>query len=300
MLDFLKKYWDIIIGAAAGVGLAVVAEFKLEIVQLYYSILILILVSIGSLRVIRQAFEKKHKERKHSVVDSIVDNQKTLKALKLAQSPTETGEKIGEMIINLGGLGKNTMEKIKTFFGKFKGYMLTVALAILTVIEMCGGFINSLFGDALSINGIEVIPCVTLACAVVVGIISNGYTKEQREKIKALFSKSTTNELVLEEIKRTIKEKSAQLSQFNKVLATQEHELANLNSELETLTNTWQAKKEMCAMVPQLATNEDVQLAYNEVTKCQNRKAAKVEEINATKATIENLTTTINALKSQI
>lgn len=297
MLEFIKKYGDILIGAVAGVGLAVVAKFELETVQLYYSVIILILMCIGGARVIRQAAEKK-KERKHSVVDSIVDSTKTIKAFKMAQAPTEEGEKIGEILIQIWR--GTMMEKIKTFFSKFKGYMLTIALAVLTVIEMCGGFINSWLGDVLTVNGFEVLPCVTLACAVIVGLLSNGYTKEQQEKIKALFSKSTTNELVLEEIKKTIKEKSAQLTQFNKVLTTQQHELENLNSELETLTNTLNAKKEMFAMVPQLATNEDVQLAQNDVFNCQNRCAAKQAEIANTKATIDNLTTTINALKNQL
>lgn len=192
------------------------------------------------------------------------------------------------------------MEKIKTFFSKFKGYLLTIALAVLTVVEMCGGAINALFGGVFTIKGVEVLPVVTLVCAVIVGLISNGYTAEQREKIKALFSKSTTNELVKEEIKKTIKQKTTQLAQFNKLLTTQNHELANFESELETLNNTLQAKREMFAMVPQLATEADVQLAANEVVSCQARIEEKKAEIAKTSATVEELTTTINALKSQL
>lgn len=300
MVAFIKKYWDIIGGILAGIGIAAVAKFEVGIVQLCYSVIILIIVCIGILRLIRQETDKKQNERKHNVIDDVVDVQKPIKAISLAQSPTEEGEKIGKKILLLWGVTKPVMEKIKTFFSKFKGYMLTIALAILTVIEMCGGFINSAFGGALTINGIEVLPLVTLACTAVVGVISNGYTKEQREKIKALFSKSNTNELVLAEIKKTIKEKSAQLAEFKKVLTTQEHELANYESELETLNNALQAKKEMFAMVPQLATEEDVQLAANEVVNCQARIATKKEDIAKTTETINNLTTTINALRNQL
>lgn len=302
MIELIKKYWDILSGIASGVLLAVMAKFKLESIQLYYSIIILILVSIGVLRIVKQAIEKqkKKKERKHNVVDSMVDSQKSMKAIRLAQEPTKDGEKVGELIIKLWEVLKRTMNKIKTFFDKFKGYMLTIALAILTVIEMCGGFINSLLGGVLTVNGVELMPIITLALTAVVGVLSNGFTKEQKEKIKALFSKSTTNELVKEEIKKTIKDKSAQLSQFNKIYTTKEHELANLNSELETLNNTLDAKKEMFNMTPQLATNEDVQLAANAVVDCQAKIETKKAELAETKKTIDNLTTAINALKSQL
>lgn len=298
----IKKYWDIITGFITGIALTVIAQFKLETVQLCYSIIILILVCIGIFRCIRQAVEKqKHqKERKHNIVDSIVDGQRSIKAISLAQTPTKEGEKIGTIIIILWEVLKRVMEKLKTFFSKFKGYMLTTALAILTIIEMCGGFINSAFGGTLTINGMAIIPVITLAATAVVGALSNPNTKEQREKIKALFSKASTNELVMVEIKKTIKEKTAQLNEFNKVLNTQENELANFETELETAKNTFEAKKEMHGMVPQLATNEEVQLAANEVVNCQAKIETKKSEIAETKTHIENLNTMINALKSQL
>ena len=300
MIGFIKKYWDILGGIIAGISIAAFAKFELGIVQLCYSVIILIIVCIGILRLIRQETSKKQDERKHNAIDTVIDGQKPIRAISLAQSPTEEGEKIGKKIITLWGGLKPMLDKFKEFFSKFKGYMLTIALAILSVVEMCGGFINSAFGGVLTINGIQVVPLVTLVCTVVVGIISNGYTKEQQEKIKALFSKSNTNELVLAEIKKQIKEKTAQLAQFNKALTTQEHELANFESEYETLNNAMQAKKEMYGMVPQLATEEDVQLASNEVVNCQAKINTKKEEIEKTKTTIENLNTTINALRNQL
>ena len=301
MISFIKRYWDIIGGIVAGAAIAAVAQFDLEIVQLCYSIIILMIVCIGVFRIVRQEVDKRrHNERKPTIVDMVVDGQKPIKALNIAQEPTREGENLGKKIIELWGVTKPIMEKIKTFFNKFKGYMLTIALAILTVVEMCGGFINAAFGGVLTINGIEVLPVLTLACTAVVGIISNGYTKEQHEKIKALFSKSNTNELVKGEIKKTIKEKSAQLSTFTKLLATQQHELANLESELETLKNKAQAKREMLAMVPQLATEADVQLANSEAVACEARINDKKGEIAKTTATIDELTKTISALRSQL
>lgn len=296
---FFKKYWDIIGGILAGLGIAVISRFELGVVQLCYSVIILIIVCIGILRLIKQETSKKN-DRKHTAIDAVVDSQKPIKAICLAQSPVEEGEKIGKKLLSFWGGLKPMKDKIKNFFGKFKGYMLTFALTVLSVVELCGGFINTALGGALTIKGVEVLPLVTLLCAVTVGAISNGFTKEQRDKIKALFSKSNTNELVLAEIKKQVKEKTAQLAQFNKALNTQEHEMANLESELEALVNALEAKKEMFAMVPQLATNEDVQLATNAVTECKAKILAKVDEIRKTEATIDTLTTTINALRNQL
>lgn len=165
---------------------------------------------------------------------------------------------------------------------------------------MCGGFINDLCGGALTIDGIEILPIITLVCTAIVGIVSNGFTKEQLQQIKALFSKSTTNELIKKEVKIQLDKKIPQYKQLNKVLANQQHELANYESELKTLNNTLEAKRGMFDMTPPLATGEDVMIAQNNVKECETKIAAKQAEINETKALVENLLTTINALKSQL
>lgn len=295
----LKKYWEIIGGIASGLLIALMAEFKLESIQLYYSIIILMLVSIGVFKIIKQTVDN-HKERKQNIIDNIVDSQKAIKAVSLSQEPLKEGEKLGNFIIIIFGGLKTMFNKIKTFFDKFKGYMLTIALAVLTGIEMCGGFINQLAGGVLTVNGIEILPIVTLVLTALVGILSDGWTKEQKEKIKALFAKSTTNELVTAEIKKTIKENTAKLNEFNKILTTKQHELENFKSELESAKNTLQAKKEMANMIPQLATAEDVQLATNEVVNIEAKINTKQNEIDEIQKSIDNLTTTLKALKSQL
>ena len=303
-MRFIKKYWDIIGGTLTGVLLAFVAKFELITVQLYYSIIILILVSIGVFKIIKQAIEnqlkKKPRDRKHNIVDDMVDAQRPVKAISLAQQPLREGEKLGKLILTTMRGAKRAMKKLKELFDKFKGYLLTIALGILTVIEMCGGFINDLMGEALTVNGVEILPIITLGCTIVVGLVSNGYTKDQRDKIKTLFQKSTTNELVLAEIKKSIKENDAKLKEFNKILIAKETELATLEAQLEGAKNTHEAKQEMFKMVPQLATAEDVQLAANEVVNIEAKIVEKKTEIESTQKSITNLTTTINALKNQL
>ena len=303
-MDLIRKYWDIIGGIAAGIGLAYLSNFNLESIQLYYSIIILILVSIGVFRILRQTIDKhrskKSKERRHNFIDSIVDGQKSIKAISLAQDPSKEGERVGKLFIELLEVNKKTMGKLKTFFSKYKGYISTVLLGLLTIIEQYGGYINTLFGGGFVIGGIEIIPVVTFAITIIVGILSNGFSKEQMEKIKALFSKSTSDEMVKEMIKKSYKDHSQKLALCNKSLSTKETELENLRCELEGLINTLQAKKKMNAMIPQLATADEVNIANNAVVQCETNIKSKQTEIAEIKEQIDALTITIGALKSQL
>jgi uncharacterized protein (DUF697 family) len=136
-----------------------------------------------------------------------VDGHQAVKAVRMAQNPTKDGEVLGYATIKLWEGLRMIIKKIKKLCDKFKGIALSVALGIVTVAEMYGGFINGLCGGQLTINGIEVIPLVTLGASIVVGIVSNGWTKEQKEKINALL-KSGTAEMVIAEAKKTETKKS--------------------------------------------------------------------------------------------
>ena len=149
-------------------------------------------------------------------------------------------------------------------------------------------------------NDVELVPLITLGATTVVGLVSNGYSKEQREKIKALFTKSSTNKLVTEEIKKSLKDNEAKIKEYKKILTTQENALSNLQAELERVKNTHAAKVEMFNMTPRLATQDDVNLARNEVVRIERDIVAKTNEISDTKSRIDVLNTTVSALKSQL
>jgi hypothetical protein len=200
MLRVLKKYWDIFGGLVVGILMAVFAEFKLEKIQLYYSIIILILLSIGFFRMIRQTVNENRKER-HTVIDTMLDGQRAVKAVRMAQNPTMDGEVLGYATIKLWEGLKMIIKKVKKLFDKFKGIALAVALGIVALVEGYGGFINELCGGVLMVNGVEVLPLVTFVASLIVGIISNGWTKEQKEQINALL-KSDTAKLVIAEVKK--------------------------------------------------------------------------------------------------
>lgn len=303
-MSFIRKNWDILSGLITGLIITVASGFNLTVIQITYSIFILLLVSIGLFRVIKQSIDKqketRKKERQHNLIDDMVDSQTPVRAFNLAQKPTREGERLGHLLIETMKRGKRIMKQIKTFLDKFKGYILAVALMALSIIEMCGGHLNAAFGNVLVVNGVEVLPIVTLVLSVIVGCISNGMTKEQAEKVKALFTKKPANELVVAEIKKTIKEDELKLKEFNKILLTQETELDNLDSHLASAKNTHEAKLEMYAMTPRLASEEDVQLAANQVLGIEAQIEEKKREIEVTKMSISTLNTKLGALRSQI
>ena len=290
-----KKNWDIIIGTTMGIVMAILSHSEVYIIQLCYSIILLILANIAVFRIIKHTFDKRAKKREHNIIDSMVDNLKPIKAIRIAQNPSIDGD--SKLI--LGGL-KKTMKKIKEFFDKYKGYMLTIALGALTLIESYGGFINELAGGVLVIDGVEIMPIITLGLTVLVGILSNGFTKEQMEQIKSLVGKVATNKIVVADIKKTIKEDKVKLKDLNKVKAACKAELDNLNAELDSKNNTLSAKVEMQSMTPQLATLEDVQFAQMAVREVEVKIEAKKQEIAEVDASISNLTSEIDALKSRL
>lgn len=294
----LKKYGDIIGGIVSSVLVAVAVKFELQSILLYNSIIISILVSIGLLRIIKQAVKKG--KRKHNIIDDIVDSQKAIKAVCLAEEPTKEGEKLGNLIINFLEVLKTMFNKIKEFFDKYKGYMLTIVLGALTLIETYGGFINNLAGGVLVIKGVPVIPFATFILTIIVGILSNGFTKEQKEKIKNLLVqlKPATNKLVVADIKKTVKEDNLKLKALQKTYSLHKSDLDKLNAERDCRNNTLSAKVELQSL--QLATAEDVQIATMEVQEVENKITAKKQDIVAVEEEIAKVKSEISTLKTRL
>lgn len=248
--------------------------------------LILLLVSFGTLRVLQQKVRQRH------------HYEKGPNSNRIAQAPTR--EDTHGIIYLFRKETERTMEKIKVFFDKFKGYILTAALAILSIVEMCGGFINELCGGVLVVNGIEVLPLVTLVATSIVGVLSNGFTKEQRDQIKTLIKSANKNATIKSVIKDTIKTKTDELAKRKKSLTTMEHELVKLELTHTQLSDVLMAQREMSRMDPNVTTLEDVRKAESDVRDVFVQIEAKKAEIEKTKATIEVYQTKITALKLQL
>lgn len=258
-------------------------------------ILILLLVTIGTIRVIKV---KADQRRRLKAPSSLNGYQSATALSTIAQAPKR--EETPGIIYLFRKEMKITMEKIKVFFDKFKGYILTAALAILSIVEMCGGFINELCGGVLVVNGIEVLPVVTLVGTAIVGVLSNGFTKEQIEQIKTLIKSSDKNATIKSVIKETIKTKTEELAKLKKSLTTMEHELIKLELTHTQLSDVLMAQREMSRMDPNVTTLEDVRKAEADVRDVFVQVDTKKAEIEKTRATIEVYQTKITALKLQL
>ena len=136
--------------------------------------------------------------------------------------------------------------------------------------------------------------------SIAVAVVSNPYSKEQEEKIKALFSKSSTDQLVIAEIKKTIKVDEVKLKNLVKIVSQNELEIGNLNAEFDNAINTYNAKINMKNMTPSLATEEDCIIAQTKVAEIRQKIEAKKSELETNKQSLENLKTTISTLKGQL
>ena len=115
MKDLIKRYWDIFGGTLCGIGLSYLVHWQLNQIQVIYSVIILILVCIGLFKVVKNNLDKRY-YRKKIIVDKIVENQKPMKAIKMANEPTSTGEELGLALIDTMKGGKLLMKKIKNIF----------------------------------------------------------------------------------------------------------------------------------------------------------------------------------------
>lgn len=118
IIESLKQYWDILGGTLLGVIITVIFKWQIEKIQIAYSLIILILVFIGFLKVVFNDYEKnkKDKEGNEDVLHKIVDSQISMKAIKISQNPMQEGETLGQLVLRSTKGKKNKMKKIKNFF----------------------------------------------------------------------------------------------------------------------------------------------------------------------------------------
>ena len=194
------------------------------------------------------------------------------------------------------------MEKIKEFFDKFKGYLLTFLLGLLTIIEMCGGYINEMLGGVLTVNGIDLLPVITLVASLIVGVLSNGFTKEQWCNIKKLVaaSKSPTNDLVKKEINSQVKQLQDLNKEYEKEIASLEKEKAIAEKNVLKARNNYEAKAQLNKEFPQITTSSVVEAAREVLNKFELDLTTANSKIEELKNKIDVNKLTINTLKSRL
>ena len=302
MLDTIKKYWDIFGGVIVGLGLSFIAELKLEKIQLAYSMIILVLVSIGILKILKQAFEKNHTKRRETIIEKGVDSFKPIKAIRLAEHPTEDGEEIGNLILTFWRYLRIMLNRFKLFFDKFKGIALSVLLCIVTIVEYCGGYISQLCRGVFVVGGVDFVTLALLICSIVVAAISNPYSKEQKLKIKEICKKKSIikNTALVDEIRQSLRNDEIKLKDLKRELGKKEKELETLISEQDYLNSKYEAKVSMKNNVPPLATEDDCSNALAKLNVAKQKVDKKKAEIEKEKALVDNLKEKITNLKNKL
>lgn len=304
MWNLIKKYIDIFGGIILSILLTIIARFKLEKIQLMYSVIILMLVCIGICSVVKKTANNRiktpKKERKKNIIDKLVNSRKEVKAVNIAQNPLQEGEELYIAMKKSRKDIRKVMKKLKKFFDKFKGWILSISLLVVSLISEYGGFIEKIFNGKLIIKGVNMISLIALICAVVVGLLSDTHTSEQIKKIKELFAKKPSNEIVKEELKNQLKLNETSRKNLEKQIETNNLTIDTFNQELEQAKNVYNAKIEMLNMTPKLATEEDVQNALSKVNEIEGKIAKVKNDIIELDKKLFDVNTLITALKNRL
>lgn len=281
MLDLIKKYWDLLSGAICGIVSSILVSFKLEEIQLIYSIIILMLVFIGLFKVVRACLESRKSNRKDLLVDKIVESQNHMKAISIAQNPTKTGEELGELLIQTTKGGKITMKKlfvwIKDYWHQIIGLIGAFVYATYTVYLYCTdnfGFILSWLPEEQTWQIVGKVGFGVISTILVFFMVRNQVkwvgigSVETAKKYLDQLSNGTVSKLS-PTAKSEIK---AHLKFLNKKLKNAEITLANYEDEIKDLTKKIQSTKEL------LSLGLGTQDAYAELVKQGNSKNQLYEE----------------------
>ena len=218
MLRLFKKYWDVLGGTALGIGISYIVQFKLDSIQLTYSIILLVLVCIGLFEVVRIPIDKsKETKKRKNLVDTMVDNQTAMKAITIIQNPMKPGAELGQLIIDT----KNEVKKMIRWIKNNIGALVTFILAVLTCIVE---FVPQL-GLVWDVNGYNMVTIITGSAAILVGLFTSGFTssslQEAINKAKETIkdSKITEDEKDKKYLSYIIKDNEKELEKLNKEFA---------------------------------------------------------------------------------
>lgn len=295
MKNLIKRYWDIFGGAFCGLGLSYMVSWKLTEIQLIYSIIILILVCIGLFKVLKTSIDKQLTKRK-IILDKLVDSQKPMRAIHIANNPTKTGEELAEVLIDTMKGGKKLMEKIKNFFIWIKNYwqqilgyigsLGTYALYLYALINDKLGFILKMLPDGEEWQLYGKIGFGILASLILILSLRNQgkwvgfgsiaqakeYIENKTKKIESSLSSEAKNN-----VKKTVKNYKLELKKVEK-------SISSFESEIKTIENSIKSCSEL------LKIGLGNQLEYNELISKKQKLQSDLKDAQSQK---EQLTSDI-------
>ena len=301
MKDLIKRYWDIFGGTIGGIGLSIIANFKLDGIQLIYSVIILILVCIGLFKVLKNSIDKSFINQHKVLLDKIVDNQRHMKAIKMANEPTQTGEELGNVLIDTMKGGKKVMQKIKNVFvwiGKYWQQIIGLLGTLCYACIMVYAFVFDKFefilqylpqgegweiGTKIAVGVISVI-FVIFSVRNQVKWVGIGSIEQANQYLQELATATETklSSSAKENIKNALKQMKAQLKGVGKTISSIKKEITDVEKEIASL-------KELL----QIGLSEN-QVRYNDLMSKKNKLNSDLAQKQNEEA---NLKTNINKYK---
>lgn len=253
IIKLAKTYWDILGGTATGLFLSWLASWEFNEIQVIYSIIILILVCIGLFKVVKNSLDKRLK-RKKIVIDTIVNSQKPMKAIEIANNPTKSGEELGETIIESMKGWRRIMQKIKNLFvwiGKYWQQLLGIVASLgeyaLYVFALLKDYFDPIFNLLPQGNGWQIGARVVISLIVALLVIlqirnmckwvgvgsledAEKYIAEKTENAKSKLSPTAKKT-----IEHQLKLFNNKLKEVNKAISTIEAQIKEVESKISSV-----------------------------------------------------------------
>lgn len=228
LIKVIKEHLDLLFGTFIGLISAILVRWELNSVQLISSVIILILVLTGLFKV---GFSYNFK--KHDPINKVVENQRPMKAIKIAQNPTQIGEELGELIIETTKGSKKMIKWIKNN----KGALVSWLVAVIGLLEL----IFNWLGEFLPLEiGFNIIGVIITIIGLIVATLTTGFGSIQfKEALAQLKDQLNGDETDLKDI-TSIKYLKKQITIYNKSIDNLEKEIEKLNKKNSKVINDYQ------------------------------------------------------------
>lgn len=301
MKDLIKRYWDIFGGVITSLFISLITRWKLDSIQLISSEIVLTLLCMGLFKVIKLRIDEKNL-RKKLALDKVVDNQRPIRAIKLAENPTKTGEELAKVLIDTMKGGKKLMKKIKNLFvwirkywQQLLGFISVVgeyALYVYAIVNDKLGFIlNHLpegagwqiagkIGIGVLVTLVVVLQIRNMAKWCGVGTIEQAtkYIESKKEQAKEKLSPNAK-----ENIKKALKEYKAKLKEVVKHINDVKGKIEEFNGKISSMKELLQLGLGDNGQYHELISNRDrlkSELAQVEVEETHlNQEIAKYKQV---------------------
>lgn len=247
-IEKIISLWNIYGGIILSTFIAWLTNFSKDSMDNITSYLVMTLTCISVLTFFKLVLFKK---KSSGVVDGITLNQSSIKAMKTAINPLETGKEIGTTIIQTKNMLERLGTKIMNWISKNKGAIIGVVSAVLGTLELCFNFVGQYLPQEIGFNVVSVL---YYGIGTIISVLTTGFgTPAFKEKISMLKDQLNGDKTDLQYIndKKYLKR---QISVYAKAVEQVEKEKTSLSTNYLEIINDY----ESCSRLGLSADNETI------------------------------------------